>query len=126
MKQFRYLQAPPPILNAARSVEMAAAIATDFTTLTGGHLVASQRAGIDRHAFQRLTQASRRPKQIAVDIWCRLIGAYSQHLRREVARLEAEIRRVDALGAGTRPLEDLLDEVDALADRLRHIIEKQT
>jgi len=48
------------------------------------------------------------------------------NLRRELARLEAEIRRVDALRAPARPLEDLLDEVDALADRLRHIIEKQT
>jgi hypothetical protein len=125
MEQFRYLQAPPPILNAARSVEMAAAIATDFTTLTGGYIAAAQRSGIDRHAFQRLTQASRRPKQIAVDVWCRLVDAYARSLRRELSRIEAELRRVDALGATTRPLEDLADEADALADRIRHIIEKQ-
>jgi hypothetical protein len=125
MERFRILHTPPPILNAARSVEMAAAIATDFTKLTGGHIVASQRAGIDRHAFQRLTQASRRPKQIAVDVWCRLVDAYARSLRRELSRIEAELRRVDALGATTRPLEDLRDEADALADRIRHIIEKQ-
>jgi hypothetical protein len=125
MNEFRILNQQPPPLNAARSVEMAAAIATDFTTLTGGHLVASQRAGIDRHAFQRLTQASRRPKTIAVDLWCRLIDAYSKHLRRELSRIEAEIRRVDALGAPVRPLEDLADEADAIADRIRHIIEKR-
>jgi hypothetical protein len=125
MEQFRILNTPPPTMNAAQSVEMAAEIATDFTTLSGGYLVAAQRSGIDRHAFQRLTQLSRRPKHIAVDIWCKLIGAYSQHLRREVARLETEIRRVDALGAGTRPLEDLLDEADRLRDRIAHILEKR-
>lgn len=124
MTQFRILQTPPPLLNAAKSVEMAAAIATDFTTLTGGHLVASQRAGIDRHAFQRLTQASRRPKHIAVDIWCRLVDAYARHLRRELSRIEAELRRVDDLQPGARPLEDLLDETDRLRDRIAHILEK--
>lgn len=125
MNQFRILHQPPPILNAARSVEMAAAIATDFTALTGGHLVAAQRAGIDRHAFQRLTQASRRPKHIAVDIWCRLVDAYARHLRRELSRIEAEIWRVDALGSPLVPLEDLADQADAIADRIRHIIEKR-
>lgn len=125
MNEFRILHTPPPILNAARSVEMAAAIATDFTALTGGHLVASQRAGIDRHAFQRLTQASRRPKHIAVDLWCRLIEGYAKHLRREISRIEAEIRRIEALGAPLGPLEDLLDQADAVSDRIRHIIEKR-
>lgn len=126
MTEFRILNGPPPIMNAARSVSIAAAIAADFTALTGGHRVASQRSGIDQNYFKRLMQTSRRPKHIAVDIWQRLVDAYARHLRRELARLEAEIRRVDALGNGVRPLEDLLDEVDALADRLRHIIEKQT
>lgn len=126
MNEFRRLNAPAPILNAARSVQLAAAIATDFTAACGGHAyVASQRSGIDRQAFKRLTQPSRQPKSIAVDLWCRLVEAYAKHLRRELSRIEAEIRRVDALGARVRPLEDLLDEADALADRLRHIIEKQ-
>jgi len=126
MLEFRRLNAPAPILNAARAVQMAAAIATDFTALTGGHsLVAAQRAGIDRQAFRRLTQASRQPKHIAVDFWCRLVDAYARSLRRELSRIEAEIRRVDALGIGARPLEDLLDETDRLRDRIRHIIEKQ-
>lgn len=126
MTEFRELNAPFPILNAARSVQMAAAIAVDFTAISGGHNVAARHAGIDRLTFKRLTQPSRQPKSIAVDIWQRLVDAYARHLRRELARLEAEIRRVDALGNGVRPLEDLLDEVDALADRLRHIIEKQS
>ncbi len=125
MTEFRCLNAPFPILNAARSVSMAAAIAVDFTAIAGGQDVAARKAGIDRPTFKRLTQPSRQPKSIAVDLWQRLISGYAAHLRRELARLEAEIRRVDAMGNGVRPLEDLLDEVDALADRLRHIIEKQ-
>ena len=125
MSEFNVLNRSLPNVNAAGAVSLAAQIATDFSIRSGGQRVAAQSAGIDREAFKRLTQPSRQPKSIGVDIWNKFINGYTRHLRRELVGIETEIRRLDALGSPLRPLEDLLDEMDAVSDRIRHIIEKR-
>lgn len=126
MREFARLNDPFKTMSASVAVDMASTVAADFTShCRGQYVIAAQRAGLDRDAFKRLLQPSRKPKTISVDFWHRLVSGYTAHLRRELHRIEAEIERLDRIGSPVAPLEDLMDQVDGVADRLRHILEKR-
>lgn len=120
------------VWNAATAVEKAAGIAASYlqscrgphgTTQSAVRLAAS-RSGLTEVAIRKLVQPSRKPKSIGLDIWTRLVDAYSQHLYGELSRIEAELQRLHALGAPEGALADLLDRADALADEIRHALQK--
>lgn len=69
---------------------------------------------------RRLFQPSRYPKDIGVGLWLRIAGAYRRYLLHEIGKLEAELRRVEAMGnidPGT--VQDLAAETEALVRRIK-------
>lgn len=69
-----------------------------------------------------LVHPSRRPKVIDARWLCRLWDAYLAHLRRQLADLELELARCEALGSARRPPRDLLDEAQALVRRIEALL----
>ena len=80
----------------------------------------AQDCQISTAQVRRLFQPSRHPKEIGAGLWLRISSAYRRHLQREIARLEADLRRLYALGnidPGT--VQDLRVEAEALIARLK-------
>lgn len=70
--------------------------------------------------IRKFVQPSRRPKDVGLAVWDRLWRSYAQYLRREIARLENDIRRIEALGnADRRAAQHLVDEAEALVRRIK-------
>lgn len=117
---------------AFQTVEQAASIAAKLIASCRGTnenqqsalKLAARRSGVDASALRRLTQPSRAPKSISVDLWSRLIDGYSAHLHGELCRIEAELQRLHALGTPDRALSDLAAQADDLAARIRQAIER--
>ncbi len=65
-------------------------------------------------AFRRFIQPSRRPKDVSLSVWQRLLGSYRRYLARELAALQDEIDRLEAMDPDDRALRDLLDKARAL------------
>lgn len=79
---------------------------------------------VARHArlspavLRRFIQPSRRPKDISLSVWERLVEAYRRHLRQQLAELELEIARLEHLDPADRALLDLLDEAKSLVGQI--------
>lgn len=69
--------------------------------------------------LRRFLQPSRRPKDVSLGIWDRLVGAYRRHLARELAALEDEISRLRYLDPADAAAEELLHKAEAIADQIR-------
>lgn len=68
--------------------------------------------------IRQLLQPSRRPKDVRLGVWGRLLGAYRRHLERELAALNAEIIRLEALDPDERAVAALLDKAKALVSEI--------
>lgn len=79
-------------------------------------------AGVSRSAVRALLQPSRRPKQIAADQWARLRGHYLRLCRSQLDDLQAEIRRIEALGLHDAADRRLVDEAKATLERLHALL----
>lgn len=64
--------------------------------------------------LRRFLQPSRRPKDVSLGVWSRLVGAYRRHLARELMALQDEIDRLDALEPDDVALQALLHKARAL------------
>lgn len=69
--------------------------------------------------FRRFLQPSRRPKDVSLGIWDRLVAAYRRHLQRELAALEDEISRLRRLDPADAAAEELLHKAQAICDQIR-------
>jgi AraC-like DNA-binding protein len=72
-------------------------------------------------AIRRFIQPSRRPKDVSLSVWQRLLGAYRRYLQRELAALEAEIRTLEFLDSDDRALCAVLDQAKALVHRIEMV-----
>lgn len=82
----------------------------------------ARRCRITPSLVRGLIHPSRRPKVIDARWLGRLWAAYLKHLRRQLAELELEIARVEALAPSDRAARDLLDAAQALVRRLEALI----
>lgn len=119
--QFQNLDRPP---SGVGTVE---AMARDFVKQSRGHYetdtaAIARRAHVSPAAIRRFVQPSRRPKSVSLELWQRLRAAYSEFLRGQVAALERDIARVEALDPADRALRDLAAEAEALARRIREAL----
>lgn len=65
-------------------------------------------------------QPSRRPKDIPLGVWQRLWHGYRCHIERQLAQLETDLARIEALGgAGDSAGQHLVDEAEALVSRIK-------
>ena len=62
---------------------------------------------------------SRRPKDVSVGTWGRLVGTYRRYLQRELTALQDEIDRLALLEPDDVALQDLLREAETLASEIR-------
>lgn len=82
----------------------------------------ARKAHVSPAALRRFVQPSRRPKSVSLELWQRLRTAYSEFLRGQVAALERDIARVEALDPADRALRDLAAEAEDLARRIREAL----
>lgn len=114
------------ISHGADGVERASEIAKSlFNTARGNYETDQQtvaaiarQAQLTPAAVRRFLQPSRRPKDVSLTVWARLVSAYRRYLEQRLAALQTEIARVDALDTDDRALGDLLDEAKALVSRI--------
>jgi hypothetical protein len=110
----------------ASGVERACEIAKHLVKQARGHhdTDADALREIARHtrlspaALRRFVQPSRRPKDLPLSVWQRLLGAYRRYLQRELAALEAEIRTLEFLDPDDRALRACLDKAKDLVARI--------
>lgn len=74
----------------------------------------ARRAHLTPAEVRRLLQPSRRPKDVRLGVWQRLLGAYRAYLQRELVDLQNEIARLDHLEPDDAALQDLLHQARAL------------
>ena len=77
-------------------------------------------------ALRRFLQPSRRPKDISLGMWGRLVGAYRRYLQRELAELQLEIDRLAFLDPDDRALLHLLHDAEALERQIRAALPPQS
>lgn len=85
----------------------------------------ASRCRVGRGEILKLVHESRRPKDIGLRLWRRLLTVYAAHLRLELARLGAEIDRVEALGGMDHSaVAPLLNEAETLTSRLKVLVRR--
>lgn len=110
------------ISDPATGVNRACQIAKNFFQAARGNYETDQQTveAISRQSrltpavFRRFIQPSRRPKDVSLTVWQRMLGGYRRYLERELARLQDEIARLEALDPDDRAVEDLLHKARAL------------
>lgn len=70
-------------------------------------------------ALRRFLQPSRKPKDVSLGVWGRLVGAYRRYLQRELAELQLEIDRLAHLDPDDGALLSLLSETESLQRQIR-------
>lgn len=107
-------------------VERACQIARQLFNHARGNYDTDQQTvdAVARHArlspatVRRFIQPSRRPKDVSLGVWGRLLGAYRRYLERELASLEDEIDRLRFLDPDDRAIQDLLHQAEALVSEI--------
>lgn len=74
----------------------------------------ARKARITPAVLRRFLQPSRRPKDVSLSIWQRLVAAYRRHLELELAALQDEIDRLAYLEPDDAAMESLLGKARAL------------
>ncbi len=73
---------------------------------------------------KRFFQPSRRPKDVTVGVWHTLWRGYAAYLESELAKMEEQLHRAQAVGnADLSQCADLAAEVEALKSRLRETLQ---
>lgn len=107
-------------------VERACQIAKNFFQHARGHhdtdaatvRTIARRAHLTPAEVRQFLQPSRRPKDVRLGVWQRLVGAYRRYLERELAALQDEIDRLADLDPDDRALLDLLHEAENLERKI--------
>lgn len=86
----------------------------------------ARRAHLTPAEVRQLLQPSRRPKDVRLGVWQRLLGSYRAFLARELAALEDEIARLQFLEPDDAALQDLLHKAEALAGEVRAALPPQS
>ena len=86
----------------------------------------ARRAQLSPAEIRQLLQPCRRPKDIRLGVWGRLLGSYRAFLARELAALEDEIARLEHLEPDDAALQDLLHKAEALAGEVRAALPPQS
>lgn len=97
------------LFNAARGN-----YATDTETVTA----IARKAQLSPAAVRRFLQPSRRPKDVSLGVWGKLLAAYRGYLERQLATLQAEIHRLEHLDPSDGAILDLLDDAKALVIKI--------
>lgn len=118
-ERYRFPNEPSPVdracdltrnlFNAARGNH-----ATDTETVNA----IARQAQLSPAAVRKFLQPSRRPKDVTLLVWGRLIAAYRRYLQRQLAELETEIARLEHLDPDDGAILDLLDEAKALVSKI--------
>lgn len=120
--------------NRETAVDRAVALTTRMIKLNRGQH-GTEKAAIAATAWQcrvsqsvirRFAYPSRRPKSVDLGLWERIRGAYFAMLRRQLAGIQTEIARVEHLDDPDGAIRRLLDEAEAVADRIRTILEARS
>lgn len=85
-------------------------------------LVVSRRCGLPHGLVRSLFQPSRRPKTIPSVFWTKLVDAYLRFCRQQMAELEHDIARVQALGDDGHRAAALSAQVERLAAALKPLL----
>lgn len=113
-------------LHGPTSVERACEITRNlFNAARGNHatdtetvVVIARRAQLSPAAVRRFLQPSRRPKDVSLGVWGKLVAAYRRYLEQQLAALETEIARLEHLEPDDGAMVDLLDEAEALVRKI--------
>lgn len=96
-----------------------------FNAARGNHVTDTQtveaiarRAQLTPSVMRRFLQPSRRPKDVSLGVWTRLLAAYRRYLDGQLAGLRDEIARLEALDPDDAAILDLLDEAKALVRKI--------
>ena len=74
----------------------------------------ANRANVTPATVRKYLQPSRRPKDVSLGVWTRLVDAYRRFLRQQITALELEVSRLESLGASDRAILALLDDAKDL------------
>ena len=113
-------------LHGPTSVERACDITKNlFNAARGNHATDTEtvnaiarQAQLSPAAVRRFLQPSRRPKDVSLGVWGKLLAAYRRYLERQLAAIKLEIVRVEALDPDDGAILDLLDEAKNLVARI--------
>ena len=113
-------------LHGPTSVERACDITKNlFNAARGNHATDTEtvnaiarQAQLSPAAVRRFLQPSRRPKDVSLGVWGKLLAAYRRYLARQLAAIKLEIVRVEALDPDDGAILDLLDEAKNLVARI--------
>lgn len=86
----------------------------------------ARRAQLTPAEIRQLLQPSRRPKDVRLGVWQRLVTAYRRFLARELAALEDEIARLEHLEPDDAALQDLLRKARALCGEIETALPPQS
>lgn len=81
----------------------------------------ARQAQLSPGVVRRFLQPSRRPKDVSLTVWTRLVDAYRRLLQRQLDGVRAEISRIEALqrnGHGVDRAAALMAEAQALVARI--------
>lgn len=78
----------------------------------------ARKAQLSPAVYRRFLQPSRRPKDVSLSVWQRLLAAYRRFLERRLVGLRDEIDRLDHLEPSGSDMLRLLDEAKALHDKI--------
>lgn len=114
----------------ASGVALVESITRAFLKQARGHYVSDQaaiaaiarRAHVSPAAIRRFVQPSRRPKTVSLELWQRIRAAYADFLRSQLRALEHDIARIETLDPADGALRNLVDEAEALAQRIKAAI----
>lgn len=78
----------------------------------------AERARLTPAVVRRFLQPSRRPKDVSLGVWQRLVFAYRRLLNQQLQALETEIHRLEALDPHDGAIRALLDDAKALVRKI--------
>lgn len=127
MPNIRFRNQHPPGDPVARACDITRSLfnaargnyATDAQTIDAIARQSELRPAVVR----RFLLPSRRPNDVSLGIWGRLVAAYRRQLQRQLSALETEIVRLEHLDPSGRAVLDLLDEAESLASKIRSLAE---
>lgn len=78
----------------------------------------AERARLTPAVVRRFLQPSRRPKDVSLGVWQRLVFAYRRLLNQQLAALQTEIHRLEAVDPDDGAILALLDDAKALVRKI--------
>ncbi len=123
--QFSHRPRPPSGVERACGIakSLFAAARGDHETDAATINTIARRARLTPATMRKFLQPSRRPKDVSLTVWARLVRAYRRYLDQQLAGLQNEIARVEALSPSDSSIRDLLDEAKALVARIEALSE---